>query len=429
MKILYYNCFSGISGDMNLGAMIDLGVDRDYLISQLNKLSISDEFELDIFKSEKMGISGTKVDVILKNENHEEESHTHHEESHTHHHEQNHECDHIHHHHHEHRNILDIYELIEESSLSENIKSISKKIFTVVGESESKVHRKTLEEVHFHEVGAVDSIVDIVGAAICFDYLKVDKIIASTVELGSGYVKCAHGLMPVPAPATADIVKSMPVHIGRVDSEATTPTGAAILKTVADEYTDDINFKIIRTGYGIGTKDFKIPNILRVMLGELDKTSVQFGFKKENTVIEVNIDDMNPELLGYIEEKLLDAGALDFYKTPIIMKKGRLATKLSILVDDDCEYAVEKIILEETSTLGIRKYKVEKKYLERHFIDVETKYGKLPIKIGVFKGEILKYKGEYEICKKLANENNISINKIYDEINKIDIEKIWKDNN
>lgn len=468
MKILYYSCFSGISGDMNLGAMVDLGVDGSYLADELKKLSIADEFELKIEKKEKMGISGTKVEVLLKNHKHthkskNEHSHVenHHIHSiHEHKHEDHHNHEHINHEHihadkinhthnnpsnhnhqhekshshshshsHEHRNLKDIYRIIDESSLNENVKAISKKIFLVVGEAEAKVHGKSIEEIHFHEVGAVDSIVDIVGAAICFDYLKVDKIMASTVELGSGFVKCAHGLIPVPAPATLEILKEAPVHIGRVKSEAATPTGGAILKAMVDEYSDNIDFEIIKTAYGIGTKDFEIPNVLRVILAKIEEKPEGFGIKRENTIIEVNIDDMNPEILGYLEEKLFEVGALDIYKTPIIMKKGRLATKISILVDEKCEENVEKILFTETSTLGMRKYKVEKKFLQREFIKVPTKYGEVLVKLAVFNGEMLKFKGEYEVCKKLAKENNVSINDIYKEINCMDIEKIWRDNN
>jgi hypothetical protein len=404
MKILYYDCFSGISGDMNLGAMVDLGVDRDYLVNELQKLSIADEFEIKIEKKEKMGISGTKVDVLMKK--HYSDRHSH-----------------------EYRNLKDIYEIIDESTLNENIKDISKKIFLVVGKAEAKVQGKSIEEIHFYEVGAVDSIVGIVGTAICFDFLKVDKIMSSTVELGSGFIKCAHGLIPAPLPATLEILKDVPVHIGRVKSEASTTSGAAILKAVVKEYSDETNFKIVKIAYGIGTKDFKIPNVLRVILAELTEESKGLGLGRENIMIEVNIDDMNPEILGYLEEKLFTVGALDIYKTPIIMKKGRLATKISILVDDKSEENVEKILFTETSTLGMRKYKVVKKFLQREFIKVSTKYGEVLVKIAVFNGDMLKFKAEYEVCKELAQKNNISINDIYKEVNCMDIEKIWRDNN
>ena len=406
MKILYYDCFSGISGDMNLGALVDLGVERDYLVNELQKLSITDEFEIKIEKKEKMGISGTKVDVLMKKHYSDRHSYSN-----------------------EYRYFKDIYKLIDDSTLNENVKDVSKKIFIVVAESEAKVQGKSIEEIHFHEIGAVDSIIDVVGTAICFDFLKVDKIMSSTVELGSGFVKCAHGLIPVPKPVTLEILKDVPVHIGGVKSEATTPWGAAILKTVVKEYSDEMDFKIVKTAYGIGTKDLEIPNVLRVILAKLKVESKGIGLRRENTIIEVNIDDMNPEILGYLEERLFEVGALDIYKTPIIMKKGRLATKISILVDDKCEENIEKILFTETSTLGMRKYKVIKRFLNKEFIKVSTKYGEVIVKLAVFNGDMLKFKAEYEVCKKLAKENNISINDIYKEVNCMDIEKIWRNNN
>jgi len=426
MKILYYDCFAGISGDMNLGALLDLGVDKDYLIQELAKLSIADEFHIEVKKTQKMGITGTKVDVILtKDINTHVHDHKHnHEHSHSHGHNHNHD----HTHHHEHRNLNSINAIIDNSQLNENVKRISKDIFNVVSKAEAKVHGKSIDEVHFHEVGAIDSIVDIIGAAICIDSLKVDRIIASTIELGGGFVKCAHGLIPIPAPATTEILKDIPTHIGRVNFETTTPTGAAILKSIVDEFTDAMNFKIIRTGYGLGTKDFEIPNVLRVFLAESTEQKTDYIIK-ENTILEVNIDDMNPELFGFIEEKLFEKGALDVYRTPIVMKKGRIATKLSILVDDETESKIENILLQETSTLGIRKYKVKKKMLKRYIINICTKYGEVPVKLGMYKGEILKFKPEFEVCKRLAKDNNVLINDIYKEVNKVDIYNAWKNEN
>lgn len=288
MKILYYDCFSGISGDMNLGAMIDIGVDKDYLIGELSKLKLQDEFELKVTRDSRKGISGTKVDVILKHENHEHchgdashghthendhqhddghhHNHSHGEGEHNHSHEDLHKHDHNESHHHEHRNLKDIENLINSSELSEEVKKLSLNIFMRVAVVEAKVHGKTIEEVHFHEVGATDSIVDIVGAAICANYLKVDKVMCSSVELGSGFVRCAHGLIPVPAPATVEILKGIPIKSGVVPKETTTPTGAAILAELVDEFTDKKNFVINKIGYGIGNRDTEIPNVLRVFL-------------------------------------------------------------------------------------------------------------------------------------------------------------------
>ncbi|GMQ60906.1 nickel pincer cofactor biosynthesis protein LarC [Vallitalea maricola] len=405
MKILYYDCFAGISGDMNLGALIDLGVDKDYLIEELNKLTISQEFKIKIQTKQKMGITGTKVDVILENKH----GHVHGQEY-----EHKHEHTDTHTHNHEHRNLNSIYKIIDESNLNENVKKLSKDMFLAVAKAEAKVHGKSIEKVHFHEVGAVDSIVDIIGAAICIDNLKVDRIMSSTVELGGGFVKCAHGIIPVPAPATTEILTNIPIHMGKVNSETTTPTGAAILKTIVNEFTDKIDFKIVKIGYGLGTKDFEIPNVLRAFLGEVDDK-----VKDVQTMLEINIDDMNSELFGYIEDKLFENGALDVYKTPIIMKKGRPAIKLSVLVDSTSLHKIENVLLVETTTLGLRKYTVEKVMLDREFITLSTKYGDIPIKKGLLDGKVIKMKPEYEVCKRLATEHEIPIRTIYDEIYKL----------
>lgn len=246
MKILYYDCFSGISGDMNLGAMLDIGVDEGYLVSELSKLSIDHEFEIKTCKDQRKGIQGTKVDVIIKHPHHHEHE-NHHEE-------------------HHHRNLKDIENIINSSALNDNVKSLSLNMFKKIAEAEGKVHGKSIYEVHFHEVGAIDSIIDITGAAICLDYLKVDKIMCSGVELGGGFVKCAHGLIPVPAPATVEILKGVPVKSGIVPFETTTPTGAAILAANVNEFSDLKDFIIEKTGYGVGNRDTEIPNVLRVYI-------------------------------------------------------------------------------------------------------------------------------------------------------------------
>lgn len=262
MKILYYDCFAGISGDMNLGAMIDAGVDKDYLIKELSKLSINGEFEIEIKRDSRKGIEGTKVDVILSSEEHHHCENDQHENEHVH--EQHHNKHE--HHSHVHRNLKDIEDIINSSELNENVKSLSLSMFKKVAEAEAKVHGKPLYEVHFHEVGAVDSIVDIVGAAICLDYIKADKIISSPVELGGGFVKCAHGIIPIPAPATVEILKGIPVKTGKIPYETTTPTGAAILAVSVQEFSDTNEFIIEQTGYGVGGRDTEIPNILRIFI-------------------------------------------------------------------------------------------------------------------------------------------------------------------
>jgi len=395
MKILYYDCFCGISGDMNLGALIDLGVDKEYLIKEISKLHLDSKYEIRITKDMKKGIQGTKFDVLLNAHKHKHK--------------------HEHEHEHEHRNFSDIRNIIINSTLSDVVKASSISMFLRIAEAEADVHGKSVDEVRFHEVGAIDSIIDIVGAAIAIDYLKVDKIMASSVQVGGGFVNCAHGLIPIPAPATVKILKNIPIKSGIVSFETTTPTGAAILADNVKEYTDKIDFSIENIGYGLGSRDLEIPNVLRVYLGQKEITENI----EEQYILETNIDDMNPEIYGYIEEKLFELGALDVYKTPIIMKKGRSAIKLSILVNSYIENDVLEVIFKETTSIGIRKYKVEKIMLKRDFLNVTTKYGDISVKVSYYQGKVIKYKPEYEDCKNAAIKNNIPILQVYNEVNKI----------
>ncbi|ERI94789.1 TIGR00299 family protein [Clostridiales bacterium oral taxon 876 str. F0540] len=420
MRILYYDCFSGISGDMNLGAMIDLGVPKEYLINELSKLNISG-YEIEVQEDNRKGITGTKVKVRLDSEEKEniaQTEHDHHSHSglnHSHN-EHIHELSHTYiQSHGEHRNLKAIERIIDDSLINEEVKALSKKIFLKVAEAEAKIHGKTIEEVHFHEVGAVDSIVDIIGAAICFDYLKVDKVMSASVELGGGFVKCAHGLFPVPAPATVEILKGVPIKLGAVQVETTTPTGAAILAAIVDEFTDKKEFVINKISYGIGHRDTVIPNVLRVYLGETMEKDSNKAYE-EAYMIECNIDDMNPEYYEYVIDKLFDFGAMDVYMTPIIMKKGRPAVKLSVLCSVSIEDKITELILRETTTLGVRKYKTEKTMLRREFSKVKTKYGDITIKSSLLNGEKIKQKPEYEECKAIAKENNIPLSLVYEEV-------------
>lgn len=270
MAKLYYDCFAGVSGDMNLGAMIDLGVSEDYLRSELSKLGIDEEFELVVKRAQKLGIEGTKVDVVLKKEG-RHHHHDHHDHSHKHDHKHDHDHGHHHHSHEGLRNLPEIERIIDSSTLSDGVKALSKAIFMEIAIAEAKVHGKAVHEIHFHEVGAVDAIVDIVGAAICFEKLNVTEIISSPIQLGGGFVRCDHGMMPVPAPATAEILKGVPVKMGLVQKEMTTPTGAAIMKVMAKHYATEVAFTVEAVGYGLGTRDLDIPNVLRVMkLGDAE---------------------------------------------------------------------------------------------------------------------------------------------------------------
>ncbi len=404
MTVLFYDCFSGISGDMNLGAMVDVGVDPEYLKTELRKLKLK-SYRLEFKSEQRKGITGTRAHVILteKEGTHQNDQDQHHNK----------------HHHIQERNLQDISEIINKSSLNSRVKERSLAIFQKVAEAEAKIHGKSVDEIHFHEVGAIDSIVDIVGAALCIEYLKPDKVISSSVEVGGGFVKCEHGVFPVPAPATAEILRNIPVKSGAVQSETTTPTGAAILATVVDEFTDKIQLTIRKTGYGIGKKDFDIPNVLRVHIGELD-SGTGSGLESHTAfIIECNIDDMNPEIYGHVMDLLFEKGADDVFITPVIMKKARPASKLSVLCNTEIGDEITDILLTHTTTLGVRKHKVDKIILKREFQKIVTRYGPVIIKTAIYKGKRLKSKPEYEDCIRIAKENDVPVQIVYQEINKL----------
>jgi uncharacterized protein (TIGR00299 family) protein len=383
MKIISYDCFSGISGDMNLGAMIDLGVEKSFLIDELNKLNVKG-WELEVVKDQRHGITGTKVTV--KQTRHE----------------------------HAHRHMSDIEKIINESELENPVKELSKKIFMKIAVAEAKVHNTTIDHVHFHEVGAIDSIIDIVGAAICFNFLKVEGVHVSTVELGSGFVKCDHGKLPVPAPATAEIIKGIPARKGGVDFEATTPTGAAILAALGTDFSNGLPLKIEKTAYGVGQKENPdVPNLLRVFMGEaISKT--ESGHNSLH--LQCNIDDMNPEFYEYISEKLFKAGASDVYLSDIIMKKGRPGIVLNVLCEAESADTLKQIIFTESTTLGIRTFPFRKETLVRKFVTIDTIYGEVKIKRSYYNEKEVSCKPEYDDCKRIASEKGIPLKEVYNNI-------------
>jgi uncharacterized protein (TIGR00299 family) protein len=383
MKIISYDCFSGISGDMNLGAMIDLGVDKTYLIGELNKLDLKG-WELIVQKDQRHGITGTKVTV--KQTRHE----------------------------HAHRHLQDIEKIINDSSLDNKTKEISRKIFMKIATAEASVHGISIDNVHFHEVGAVDSIIDVVGAAICFNALKVDGVHVSTVELGSGFVKCDHGKLPVPAPATAEIIKGIPVKKGGVDFEATTPTGAAILAALGTDFSADLPVKIEKTAYGVGQKDHHdVPNLLRIFLGE---TISDQGSGHEALHLECNIDDMNPEFFEYISERLFKAGASDVFYSNIIMKKGRPGIVLNVICETELADTVKNIIFTESTSLGVRTFPFRKDTLVRKFETLQTIYGDITVKRSFYNEKEVSCKPEYEECRKIAAEKGIPVKEVYNNV-------------
>lgn len=383
MKIISYDCFSGISGDMNLGAMIDLGIDKGYLIEELNKLNLKG-WELIVQKDQRHGISGIKVTV--KQTRHE----------------------------HAHRHLSDIKKIINNSDLDEKTKALSMKIFTKIASAEATVHGTSIEHVHFHEVGAVDSIIDIVGAAICFIALKVEGVHVSPVELGSGFVKCDHGKLPVPAPATVEIIKGIPIKKGGVDFEATTPTGAAILAALGTDFSSDLSLKIERTAHGIGQKEHPdVPNILRVFLGETSANTIS---GHDALHLESNIDDMNPEFFEYISEQLFKAGASDVFLSNIIMKKGRPGIVLNVICEKESVDTIKNIIFIESTSLGIRTFPFRKETLVRKSETLQTIYGAVTVKRSFLRDKEVSCKPEYEDCKRIAEERGIPVKEVYNNI-------------
>lgn len=378
MKVLYFDCSSGISGNMTLGALLEIVGDEKYFIQELEKLNING-YKIEISKKVKNGITGTYVDVILEHE-----------------------------HHHAHRNLNDVNEIIDNSKLEEDVKELAKKIFMRVAKAESKVHNKPLEEVHFHEVGAIDSIIDIVGTAILIHKINPDKIISSIVNDGYGFIECAHGTMSVPVPATTEIFANSNVKFRQidVDTELVTPTGAAIIAELSTNFTTLPAMTTKKIGWGAGLKDLKIPNILKVYYGDMQEENEDF------VVMETNIDDCNGEVLGYTQELLFQNGALDVFFTPIFMKKNRPAYRITVACKKEDIFKLQNILFRETTTIGIRYRFESRTELGRDLIELDTKYGKLKAKKVINNGETYIYP-EYESMKEMAKKNHIPLKEIY----------------
>lgn len=404
MKILHYNCAAGISGDMNLAAMLDLGVDKNELVKELEKLGLRG-WEIKAFKDSRGGIFGTRAEVVC--EDLEEHEHSRHREGH---------C-----HHHHHRRYSDIKEMIENSALSENVKRMSIGIFEKIAKAEAEVHGREIGDVCFHEVGAVDSIIDIVGAAVCAELLGVEKFTSSKVELGGGTVRCAHGVMPVPAPATALLAKDFPVSFGAAQCECTTPTGAAIISFLCSEFEPKIEGGILKCGVGVGHRNVEgLANVLRVMLIESGENSGGNEAEKMHE-ISANIDDMTAEEISFLTEKLFEAGALDVWQESIVMKKNRLAAKVCALVKSDALRKAKDCFFKYSSTIGLRQCEVLRESLKREMMRAKTSLGDVGLKVSEFKNS-RREKFEFEDLKRLANEKSLSIaevlQKIKDEISR-----------
>ena len=383
-RVIYFDCFSGISGDMILGSLVDLGVDVKLIRKELKKINLKG-YKLTSHQVKRNGIMGTKVNVVIDPSIQKRNQA---------------------------RSFTDIKKLIVKSSLSENVKTDSIEIFRRIGTVEAKIHGTSLDKIHFHEIGAIDSIVDIVGGAICMSLLNIDIVFSSALNTGEGLINCEHGTIPIPAPATLKLLEGIPCYSSGTKNELTTPTGAAFIGYYGSKFGSLPTMNIMKSGYGAGSHEIKeIPNLLRVVLGEVLIPYKVITMK----VIETNIDDMNPEFYDHIMSQLLIAGAADVFLTAVHMKKNRPGTLLTTVVSNDKFHSVVQIILEETSTFGIRHYDVVRTELKRENKVIKTPFGKVRIKVGTFAGSRLTVSPEYEDCKKLALKKGIPVKRVYEE--------------
>ena len=380
MNILYYDCFAGISGDMHLAALLDLGLDYDELVLELAKLGL-DGYGVQASRATRRGIAGTQVRVVVDPKQPDR------------------------------RNLRQIEALIGASSLKDSVRARAVAVFRRLAQAEARIHDTSPDQIHFHEVGALDAIVDIVGGAIALERLHVDRVLCSPIELGSGVAHCAHGMLPVPAPATLELLKGAPVKLGAVPFEATTPTGAALLAAFVDEFVARPTLRVQRVGYGIGHRDGPIPNVLRVLLGE---ASDEEGEQNEFCVLECNLDDMNPECYDHVLERLFAAGAHDVWLVPVLMKKNRPGMLLGVLCAPWLVPALTDVLLIETTTLGVRRHAVARTALKREVQRIATRYGEVAVKIAYHHGRPLRGKPEYEDCKRLALDSSVPIHRIYE---------------
>ena len=382
MKTLYFDCFAGASGDMILGALVAAGVSPQELKDQLSLLNVQG-YALDFETVNRSGISATYARVQTAPE-------------------------------HANRHLSDILKIIYGSQLSETVKDRAAKIFSRLAEAESHVHNEPIERIHFHEVGALDAIIDVAGAAICFDLLGIEHFASSALHVGSGMVEMAHGRFPVPPPAVAELLKGAPFYSTDIKGELLTPTGAAIITTVCSEFGALPQFKLEHTGYGAGTREYeKFPNVLRVLIGETLDAQCDDA---KLWMLETNVDDMSPQVFGHVMERAFELGALDCYFTPIQMKKNRPGVLLSILCGEDEREKFMGLLFSETTTLGIRSYPVDRRALERHTVRVETLYGPIDVKVAQLNGHLVKEMPEYEQCRQAARKANVPLRMVEEAV-------------
>ncbi|HJS52712.1 MAG TPA: nickel pincer cofactor biosynthesis protein LarC [Pyrinomonadaceae bacterium] len=382
MRTLYFDCFAGASGNMILGALIAAGVDSDDLKAELQKMDIPD-FELELEIVDRSGIASTHVTVRVPKER-------------------------------EHRHLSDIEKIISGSALSETVKTRSTAIFRRLAEAEGKVHGITVEKVHFHEVGGMDAIIDVVGSCIGFEMLRIENFACSKIHLGSGFVEMSHGKFPVPPPAVAELLRGVPVYSTEVEGELITPTGAAIISTLCDSYGSIPEMLVEDTAYGAGTRTYeKFPNALRVLIGEMagELTST---VSEQLILLQTNIDDASPQILGFVMERAFELGANDCWFTPIQMKKNRPATMLSVLCSEEKKHQITELIYRETTSLGVREQRLLRDALARQVIQVSTEYGSIDVKIGMLDGKIVNAMPEYDQVQEAAREHGVPFSKVRD---------------
>jgi uncharacterized protein (TIGR00299 family) protein len=386
--LAYFDCFSGISGDMTLGALLDLEVPLDWLKEQLQAIPLED-FDMVVRPVQRHGIQAASVQVeVLKSETS--------------------------------RNYSDIRTLIEDSTLQDAVKSTSLSVFKRLAEAESRIHNCPVDQVHFHEVGGIDAIVDIVGVALGLDYLGIKKIVASPLPLGKGFVNCSHGKLPVPAPATLEILEGVPVYGTGIGHELVTPTGAALIASLAQGFEPLPPLVITRIGYGAGQKDFdNRPNLLRIILSDAYELSAERGgelLEDQITIVEACIDDMNPEIFGYVMDRLFEDGALDVYLLPVQMKKNRPGTMLQVLCREDYRDRLIARVFDETTTTGVRYHSSRRRLLEREQHEINTSFGKIAVKKIKDPQGSTRLVPEYEVCRQIALERNIPIRLVYEAV-------------
>jgi uncharacterized protein (TIGR00299 family) protein len=398
MRIAYFDCFSGISGDMIVGSLLDAGLGFESLQNELEKLNLPG-FRVKLERLRRKSIAGTKFNVEIEKEDREKQ-------------------------------LGDILEILEKSGLEGKIVSRATEIFERMATAEGKVHDRKIDEVHFHEIGGMDTIVDVVSGLAGLELLRVEAVFGSKVNVGSGFIETSHGTLPIPAPATVELLKGIPLYSNHIEGELTTPTGAAILSSLSKGFGEIPEMEIETIGYGAGSRDFEIPNLLRVLIGEskgVQLNAPTTDFEQDQVIlVETNIDDMSPELFEHVSERLMKNGGLDVYLTPVQMKKGRPGVLLSLLSPSDMVNSLISILFDETTTLGVRMQKVERRKLFREVKTIMTRFGEVMVKVGKSGGVVKSITPEYEDCKKVAIEKGLPLREVYEEVKKEVRERILK---